>query len=464
MSQTFDLVLTGGQMVKPRGIFAATIAVNEGRIVGILDPATRPDAGQRVNARGLHILPGLIDTHVHLRSPGNAEREDPVSGTSAAAAGGLTTLLEMPISLVPANSADGVIRRATAIQEGALIDFGLYGAAGFQNIDRIAEIADAGAVAFKTFLTAPPAHREGEFFGLWCLDHADLRDLLFETAKTGLRHSFHCEDYRLLETLTRRLVDAGRTDGRAHAESRPAIVEDTSVAVLIALAAETGTPVEVVHLSSPQAAQLVKEAKARGLDVVAETCPQYLFLTWRALEEHGGLAKCNPALRSEAEVAALWPYLFDGTLDFIGSDHSPFLLHEKQGPTIFTIPPGVPGLESMAPLMLTAVNQGRLTLPALVRLMSSRAAQVFRLPGKGDIAVGYDADFTLVDMAEAWTFDSAKCLSKSRESMCVVDGMPMQGRVVQTIVRGVTVYQDGEAVGRPGHGRWIKPGRSVSTP
>ena len=463
MSEAFDLVLTGGQIVTPRGIFAATLAVNGGRIVGILGPASRPDAGQRVDARGLHVLPGLIDTHVHLRSPGNAEREDPVSGTSAAAAGGLTTLLEMPISLVPANSADGLIRRATAIQDGALIDFGLYGAAGFQNIESIAEIAEAGAVAFKTFLTAPPAHREGEFFGLWCLDHADLRDLLFETAKTGLRHSFHCEDYPMLETLTRRLVNAGRTDGLAHAESRPAIVEDTSVANLIALAFEVGGPVEVVHLSSPRAAQLVKQAKAQGLDIIAETCPQYLFLTWRALEEHAGLAKCNPALRSEAEVAALWPYLFDGTLDFIGSDHSPFLLHEKMAPDIFAVPPGVPGLESMTPLMLTAVNQGRLTLPHLVRLMSTRAAKVFRLKGKGDLAIGCDADFTLVDMATEWTFDRGKCFSKSRESMCVVDGMPMKGRVVQTIVRGVTIYQDGEVIGRPGHGRWIKPVREHST-
>lgn len=464
MNQTFDLIITGGQVVTPQGIFAATLAVNEGRIVEMLSPAAIPAAGKHIDARGLTVLPGFIDTHVHLRSPGNAEREDPVSGTSAAAAGGITTLLEMPISLVPANSADGLTQRASAIQEGALIDFGLYGAAGFQNIDRIAELADAGAVAYKTFLTAPPAHREGEFFGLWCLDYADLRDVLFETAKTGLRHSFHCENYPMLETLTRRLVDAGRTDGRAHAESRPAIVEDTSVAILIALAAETGTPVEVVHLSSPRAAQLVQEAKARGLDIIAETCPQYLFFTWQALEKHAGLAKCNPALRSEAEVAALWPYLYDGTLDFIGSDHSPFLRHEKNGPNIFTIPPGIPGLESMAPLMLTAVNQGRLTLPALVRLMSARAAQVFRLPGKGTIAIGHDADITLVDLNAKWTFEPAKCLSKSRESMGVVEGMPMQGRVVQTIVRGVTVYQDGEAIGRPGHGRWIKPKRDSSTP
>ncbi|MBM3264122.1 MAG: amidohydrolase family protein [candidate division Zixibacteria bacterium] len=459
----FDTVISGGQIVTVRGIQKATLALRNGRIAGLLDPSIRVNAGLHLSADGLHILPGLIDTHVHLRSPGNTEREDPISGTSAAAAGGITTLLEMPISLLPSNSAEGLQGRANAIAEGALIDFGLYGAAGFQNIDRIAEIADAGAVAFKTFLTPPPAHREGEFFGLWCLDYADLRDVMFATAKTGLRHTFHCENFPMIETFVRRLSEAGRTDGLAHAESRPAIVEDTSVALMMSIAAETGGPVEVVHLSSPRAGNLVKEAKTRGLDVIAETCPQYLFLTSRVLEEQGGLAKCNPALRSEAEREALWPYLFDGTLDFVGSDHSPFLFHEKQGTDIFKIPPGVPGLESMTPMMLTAVNEGRLSLCDLVRLMSTRAAEVFRLPGKGDIAVGCDADLTFVDLSARWTFDRHACFSKSRESMTVAHGMPVHGRVVRTMVRGVTVYHEGQITASPGHGRWIKGNSAPKT-
>ena len=416
-------------------------------------------AERHIEADGLHILPGIIDTHVHLRSPGHEEREDALSGTGAAAAGGITTLMEMPISTLPANSAEAIQGRAEVIGRDAVIDFALYGAAGHEILERIPEIAAAGAVAFKTFLTPPPANREDEFFGMWCLDHADLRQVMAATAKTGLRHCLHCENYPMLDTLIRRLVGAGRKDGPAHVESRPSVVEDTSVAMMLAIAAETRGPVEVVHLSSPHAAQLVREAKVRGLDVIAETCPQYLCLTDQALTDYAGFAKCNPPLRPACEVEQLWHYVLDGTVDFIGSDHSPFLRHEKEGDDIFAVPPGLPGLESMLPLMLTAVNQGHLTLPQLVNLMSSRAAEVFNLPGKGRLATGYDADLVLVDMSAHWTFDMSACVSKARETMQVVHGRTMRGRVADTLVRGVAVYRDGEITAQPGHGRWIRPQR-----
>ena len=242
MASTFDLLVTDGLVVNQEGVTAATIAVRDGRIAGVLEPDARPESARSISARGLHVLPGLIDPHVHLRSPGHEEREDPVSGTSAAAAGGITTLLEMPISPVAASSAEGLRTRGEAIGEHALIDFGLYGAAGHQNVDLIAGVAEAGAVAFKTFLTAPPTHREGEFFGLWCLDYSLLRDVMAATAATGLRHSFHCENWPMIETLIARLSAQGRNDGLAHAESRPSIVEDTSVAIMMSLAAEAGGP------------------------------------------------------------------------------------------------------------------------------------------------------------------------------------------------------------------------------
>lgn len=457
MNTSLDLVITDGQIVTSNGIFPGTLVVRDGRIAGILAPDAHPDSTRHISAKGLHVLPGLIDSHVHLRSPGNVEREDPVTGTSAAAAGGITTLIEMPISQTPANTAEGVKRRGEAIEAETLIDFALYGAAGHENIDKIAEIAEAGVVAFKTFLTPAPLHREGEFFGLWCLDYTLLRDVMAETAKTGLRHCFHCENYPMIETMIKRLSDAGRNDGLAHAESRPSIVEDTSVAIMLSLAEEAGGPVEVVHLSSPRAAQIVKEAKARGVDVTAETCPQYLFMTDEVLAVHRGFAKCNPALRPKEEVEGLWPYLFDGTLDLMGSDHSPFLPEEKEGEDIFAIPPGLPGLESIVPMMLTAVNRNQLTLPDLVRLMVVRTAEIFNLPGKGEIAIGHDADLTFVDMDARWTFDRHACFTKAREVMRFVHGMPMHGKVMRTVVRGETIYDDGQIVGQPGHGRWLKP-------
>jgi allantoinase len=456
MDEAYDLIIEGGTVVTADSFRTTTVAVKDGKVAALLDPESPSSAKRTIDATGLHILPGIIDTHVHLRSPGNSEREDVVSGTGAAAAGGITTLMEMPISTMPANTAEGVHGRAEAFDREALIDFGLYGAAGHENIDRIPEIAEAGVLAFKTFLTPPPAHREGEFFGLWCLDYADMQNVMAATAQTGLRHSFHCENYPMLDTMVQRLSAEGRTDGPAHAESRPSIVEDTSVAIMMAIATYTGGPVEVVHLSSPNAAQLVREAKDRGLDVIAETCPQYLCMTDQALADHGGLAKCNPALRTADEVERLWPYLLDDTIDFIGSDHSPFLRHEKQNSDIFKVPPGCPGLESMVPLMLTAVNQGRFTLTEMVKKMSTRAAEVFGLNTKGQLATGFDADLVLIDMSERWTFDMHACFSKSSGSMDAVHGRDMHGKVVSTFVRGVPIYESGEIIGKPGHGNWLK--------
>lgn len=277
--------------------------------------------------------------------------------------------------------------------------------------------------------------------------------------RTGLRHCFHCEHEDLLETYKQKMLAAGRGDGLAHAESRPPIVEDVSVACVLSVAAETGGPVQIVHLSSHRAAQMAKEAKARGLSVAVETCPQYLFLTFAALQEHGPFAKCNPALRSAEEVDALWPYLLDGTIDVVGSDHSPYRPAEKEkGLTdVFQATAGMPGLETMLPLMLTAVNQGRLTLPQLAQLMSERAADLFQLPRKGRIAPGCDADLTLVDVAEAWTFDRQRCFTKAKDNMRAYHGRSMQGKIISTLVRGTTVYHEGKIVAQPGHGQFLRP-------
>lgn len=459
MAEAFDLVVTGGSVVTPEGVTRATVAVRDGRVAGLLGPDERPEARHEVSARGLHVLPGAIDTHVHLRDPGRPEREDFVSGTSAAAAGGITTILEMPISEPPVNSGEILARRAEQVQERALVDYALYGAIGEENPGEAAAMAEAGAVAFKTFLHAPMPGREHEFVGLCCTDEGILREIMAATAGTGLPHCFHCENNAMLERLEEQLRAVGRTDGIAHAESRPPVVEDAAVAELLAVAAEVGGRVQVVHMSSPLAARLVKEAKVRGVRVTAETCPQYLFLTDDALREHGPYAKCNPALREAGTVEAFWEYVKDGTLDVVGSDHSPFLDEEKARgrENIFLAPAGVPGLEPMLPLILDAANAGRISLPDVARLMSGRAAEIFALPGKGRIALGFDADLALVDMDREWTFDSTRSFSKAGANMRAYDGRRLRGRVVSTLVRGKSVYREGEILATPGHGRFLRP-------
>jgi len=455
----YDLIIHSGTIITSGGVFPGTIAVRDGRIAGILAANERPEAAQQIDASGLHILPGLIDTHVHLRDPGRPEREDFTTGTSAAAAGGVTTILEMPISEPPVNSGANLSQRAALVQQRALVDFGLYGAAGAENIDQIAAQAEAGAVAFKTFLHAPPPGRAHEFFGLCCTDDGVLPQIMMAVKATGLRHCFHCENDAMLEAGIARMHAAGRIDGLAHAETRPPVVEDVAVAQILALATAIGGPVQIVHLSAPLSAQLIHEARARGLDVTAETCPQYLFLDISALETHGPYAKCNPALRTPEDVMSIWVALHNGTIDVIGSDHSPYVAAEKERgwANIFDTPAGVPGLETTLPLLLTAVYQGRLDLPTLVRLTSERAGQIFRLPGKGRIAAGYDADLTLVDLQDTWIFDHTHCLTKARECMKLWDGRSMHGRVVTTLVRGTTIFHNGAIVAQPGYGRFVRP-------
>jgi dihydropyrimidinase/allantoinase len=459
VSEPYDLVIAGGQAVTGRGVFPATVAVRDGRIAGVLAPDERPAARDRVEARGLHLLPGIIDTHVHTRHPGHPGREDMVSGTSAAAAGGITTILEMPISKMPVHSGATLEARASVMQPGALVDFGLYGGAGQENIADVASQAAAGAVAFKTFLQPPPPARVDEFTGLWCTDPAALRDLVAAVARTGLRHGFHCEHGPLLAALQQRLEAAGRGDGLAHAESRPPVVEDAAVAHVLALGAEVGAKIHVVHLSSPRSARLVVDARARGQEVSVESCPHYLLLTEETLLRYKGFGKCNPPLRRREDVEALFSHLLAGDIDVLGSDHSPFLAEEKaQGDTnVFAAPPGLGGLEVLLPLMMTAAVEGRLTLPQLVGLLSERAASLFRLPGKGRLEALADADLTLVDLGADWTYDHRQARTLSKQSMKVYDGLRLRGRVVSTYVRGVRVFHEGEIMGIPGHGRFVRP-------
>jgi dihydroorotase-like cyclic amidohydrolase len=205
-------------------------------------------------------------------------------------------------------------------------------------------------------------------------------------------------------------------------------------------------------------------ARSRGVDVTVETCPQYLFLTEESLREHGPFAKCNPPLRHRDQVDGMWRQIQEGNVDVLGTDHAPHLPGAMLAghADIFQAPAGLPGLEVLLPLMLTAAHRRQVTLPEVVRLTSARAAEVFRLPGKGAIDPGYDADLVLVDTAASWTFDCAQAFSKSRGSMRVYQGTHMHGRVVTTLVRGLRVYDGGQIVARPGHGQFVRPARRQS--
>ncbi|MEV0070966.1 allantoinase AllB [Amycolatopsis sp. NPDC050768] len=457
----YDLVLHDVQLVSAQGVRRATVAVADGKVADVLDAGTRPSAAEHLDAGGLYLLPGLVDTHVHLRAPARPDRETFRSGTAAAAAGGVTTICEMPTSEPPVKSGRTLADRAVRLQPDALVDYALYGGAAWENRHEIAAMAEAGAVAFKTWLHAPALGREAEFTGLSCPDTGRLHEVMREVARTGLVHALHCEHEQILAVAGENARHQHGVPGAVHAAARPQVAEDASVATVLALAAATGARVQPVHVSSAESVVLAAEARARGVQVTVETCPHYLQLDEKTLFEFGSWAKCNPPLRSAATVERLWAEVRAGRVDVIGTDHCPYRPEEIAAgeQDIFVSPPGLPGLETMLPILLTAVHDGRLTLPDVVRLTSARAAEIFDLPAKGRIAPGADADLVLVDTGRQWTF-RPEGFSKAAANATFLEGARFTGGVVTTFSRGHRVFDGGHIVGEPGHGRFVRPDRA----
>lgn len=413
---TYDLLIKNGTLVSGEGEVLMDIAVLNGKIAAQLTPGQDIDAREVIDAKGLHVFPGIVDGHCHMRDPGRMEREDFWTGTQAAAAGGITTVCEMPISIPPVYTAEILKQRAETVQPRALIDFALYGTAGFENLDEIQGLADAGAVAFKTYLHPAEPGREKEFTGLICPDSGSQYEAMEAVAKTGRRHCLHCETNEMVMMFTEKMKKSGRTDGLVHTESRPSVCEDSSVALSLAIGAVVDASMVICHMSSAGAVQLVKEAKARGVDVMAETCPSYIFMSDEYLSEFGPYAKNNPPLRSEGNRQELWDYIYDGTIDYIATDHSPWRPESKDG-GIFTANSGIASFDMFLPVMIDAINRDVISYSKAVAMLSEKPADVFGLRDKGHLKPGFDADFVLVNMQGEFVFDMKKSYSKAGETM-----------------------------------------------
>ncbi len=458
-----ELLISGARLATPTGEVVGAIAIDEGAIAAIVPSGEGPPTARTiVDAGGRLVIPGVIDTHTHARDPSVDAREDFGSATAAAAAGGITTILEMPISTPAVSDAAVLLRRAEIVGSKAFVDFGLYGGAGTDNLGDIDGLAEAGAVAFKTFRTPTPVGREREFRGLVATGATDYLGALRRTAGTGLVSVVHAEDSGLLEARERELRTSGAAGPRSHLAWRPPVVEESSVAESLGLARSAGARIQVAHASTAHVVDLVSRARDDGVAATVETCPHYLFLDEGALDVHGPFAKINPPLRSPETVGALWELVRGGDVDVIGSDHSPFLVEEKApfAADMWRALPGAPGLEALLPLMLSAVSDGWLRLDQLVALTSGNAARIFGLPAKGRLEVGADADLALVEIGGPWHIDTSAWLTRSRGTAAIWDGREVTGRVVRTYVRGQPVW-DAESglIGEAGWGRWLRPTR-----
>lgn len=441
-----DLVIRGGLIVGREAVEAADVAVDGGSVVEI----GRDLAGGReeIDARGLVVMPGVIDVHLHFNEPGRTEWEGAATGSAALAAGGGTTFFDMPLNSTPCTI--GVAdfdRKRDALSASSIADFGLWGGLVPGRIDDLAAMAARGVVGFKAFMCdsgLPEFPRA---------DDVTLLEGMRAAAQLKLPIAVHAES----EEITSRLAGAARgSDAAAFLASRPLVAELEAIQRALLFAEETGAMLHIVHISSGRGVAMAFEARARGVDVSIETCPHYLALTMADVERLGAMAKCAPPLRSQSDQNQLWSALIDGQVDIVASDHSPCEPSLKQG-SLMQAWGGIAGVQSTLAVLLDRGHHARqLPLPRVARLLASAPSRRFRLERKGAIAPGHDADFAIVDLAREETLQAEQLLQRHKSSPYV--GRSWRGRIVRTIRRGETIFEAGRISARS-KGRLVRPGK-----
>ena len=452
MPQSVDLIVKNGTVVTSDATIAADLAISDGRFVAIAAPGQLGlAAAEEFDATGLHVLPGVIDGHVHFREPGLEYKEDWRTGSTAAVFGGVTTVVEMPNTKPKTDSPENVELKRRLAEEKSYVDFGIIGLLVQDSVPALRPMADAGVVGFKCFL--------GETIGnIPAPDDGMMIDGLREIAATGLRIGFHAENNEIMQHLIRQMKEAGRTDPLAHVDSRPPLAEVESIQRMGLYARHTGTKIHIVHLSSRDGLDMIDEWRAKGVDVTCETGGHYVFLTAEEMDTLGERLRMNPPVRygSEGHGDYLLAGLNDGRVNMIATDHSPHTAEEKLTGDIWTAISGFPGVETSVRFFLTnGVNAGRMTLQQFVRATSEGPARTWDIyPQKGTIALGSDGDLTIVDLAREGVIRDADLHSKNH--VTPFDGRKTKGAPVATIVRGRIVMRDGELVGESA-GRMVRP-------
>ena len=451
MDSRFDLIVRNGSVVTHEGVQRADLGIADGRIVKVA-PAIAGAAREEIDATGLHVFPGILDAHVHFNEPGRAEWEGLATGPAALAAGGGTWFCDMPLnSTPPVIDAARLAEKRHLAEQKSVVDFSLWGGLVPGNLDQLAGLHDAGAIGLKAFMCGSGLD---EFPGI--TDAATLRAGMKRAAALGMLVAVHAEDDAMARRLTDAARDRGATDVRSWLATRPVEVELAAIRTVTEIAGETGCALHVVHVSSPEGVALIAQAKKGGVDVTAETCPHYLLLGEDDVIRQGAVAKCAPPLRSGARREGLWRALETGEIDTLGSDHSPAPPEMKTGSDFFAIWGGISGCQHGFPLLLSeALARGPRALPALGGQLAASVARRFKLPGKGRLAEGCDADFSLLQLDAPHLLKNTGLLYRHRQGP--YDGRRSTVEVRRTVVRGRTVYSEGRiASGAPG-GRFIKP-------
>jgi len=430
MATVLDLIVRNGTVVNQNGSGLADIGVKDGVIVAMGDLATR-DAGESIDATGLTILPGIIDSQVHFREPGMETKEDLASGSRAAVLGGVTAVFEMPNTRPTTTDADALADKITRATGRMACDFAFWFGATAENVDHLADAERLpGSAGIKMFM--------GSSTGDLLVDESEhVRRVLENGHRRVAVHSE--EESRLRERAHLRVAD----DPSSHPVWRDARAAYMCTDRLIRLARGAGRRVHVLHISTADELPLLAANKDL---ITAEATPHHLTLSSDDYRTLGTLVQMNPPVRDISHQVALWDAIRDGTIDVLGSDHAPHTLEEKAAKYPGS-PSGMTGVQTLVPMMLDHVNAGRLTLARLVDLTSHGPNRLFGIAGKGRIAMGYDADFTIVDMKERRTIENRWIASKA--AWTPYDGRDVTGWPKGTIIRGNRVMWEDEIIGPP---------------
>lgn len=436
MSET--LTIRSVHAVLPEGVRPATVVVADGTITEIAPY----EAGADVDLGEVALLPGLVDTHVHVNEPGRTEWEGFASATQAAAAGGITTICDMPLNSVPVTTSVGALRAKLEAASGQChVDVAFWGGAVPGNLAELRPLADAGVTGFKCFLSDsglpefPP------------LGKTSLRQAMAEIAGTGTPLIVHAEDPHELEEPR-----GGGYD--AFVASRPPVAERRAIETVVSAAAATGARAHIVHLAAAECAALIGGAKAAGISLTAETCPHYLFFCAEEVPAGATEFKCCPPVRYAPNREALWRALAEGVIDCVVSDHSPCAPELKRG-DFATAWGGIASLQVALPAVWTSARKRGHFLADVVRWMAERPARLAGLPAKGRIAVGADADLVAFDPDATYTVDGARL--RHRNPLTPYNGRTLTGQVLRTWLRGSEVVPDETPRGRflRGGGGWL---------
>ncbi len=451
----YDLLFRGGTLVSAEMLVSADVAVVGGRVVAI-GPELEGQAAEVVEASGLHLFPGFIDAHVHFNEPGREHWEGLSTGSRSLAAGGGTAFFEMPLNAAPPTlDGEGFARKRACAEAKSVLDFALWGGLTPINLSTMEELADAGAIGFKAFMSRS---------GTTDFPHSNakvLRQGMKTAAARGLPVAVHAEDDLMTYTLAEERRSQGKVGWRDYLESRPVEAELCAIRVALELAGETSCDLHIVHVSCPEGIDLIQAARDRGVQVTTETCPHYLLLTDESVGEIGASAKCAPPLRDAARREEMWKRILMGTIDTLGSDHSPSPPEMKISDDFFSVWGGIAGCQHAFPLALAEwnVRSGSDGFPRFAAVTATTVADRFGIGrAKGRIAEGFDADLVLIDLQGFGTITAEQLFYRHAVSPYI--GMELRAVIEGTWVRGRAVYRNGRFLGPP-QGRLLTPDPSA---